>query len=212
MTDKDVKDNSFSIPPMSHTESTQRSLMDPSSPSAAAFPSSTRPLAMAPMNQQQHVSPYGPPPPSDQQPASASQPIQHAQAPEHQGQSYPQYSYDIQLRYPQPQQQLPPQQQQQQSQPLPPRTYANAPPYTGEPLPPMNYPPVDAAGQNYQFAAPVHAFDTTGQIPPIGMKPRVTATLWEDESTLCFQVDIKGTCVARREGIFLPISYPRSKY
>lgn len=42
--------------------------------------------------------------------------------------------------------------------------------------------------------------DTTGQVAPIGMKPRVTATLWEDESTLCFQVDVKGTCVARREG------------
>ena len=42
--------------------------------------------------------------------------------------------------------------------------------------------------------------DTTGQIPPPGMKPRVTATLWEDEGTFFFQVDVKGTCVARREG------------
>jgi hypothetical protein len=45
--------------------------------------------------------------------------------------------------------------------------------------------------------------DTTGQIAPVGSKPRVTATLWEDEGTLCFQVDVKGTCVARREGEFL---------
>lgn len=44
------------------------------------------------------------------------------------------------------------------------------------------------------------AGDTTGQVAPPGMKPRVTATLWEDEGTLCFQVDVKGTCVARREG------------
>lgn len=51
---------------------------------------------------------------------------------------------------------------------------------------------------NYQFASP-QSMDTTGQVAPVGMKPRVTATLWEDESTLCFQVDVKGTCVARRE-------------
>lgn len=55
--------------------------------------------------------------------------------------------------------------------------------------------------------APGHAyppnpqpFDTTGQVAPPGMKPRVTATLWEDEGSLCFQVEAKGVCVARREG------------
>ncbi|KAL7270670.1 hypothetical protein RUND412_006615 [Rhizina undulata] len=42
-------------------------------------------------------------------------------------------------------------------------------------------------------------FDTTGQHAPPGMKPRVTATLWEDEGSLCFQVEAKGVCVARRE-------------
>ncbi|RCI08446.1 hypothetical protein L249_8881 [Ophiocordyceps polyrhachis-furcata BCC 54312] len=42
-------------------------------------------------------------------------------------------------------------------------------------------------------------FDTTGQHPPAGMKPRVTATLWEDEGSLCFQVEARGICVARRE-------------
>lgn len=45
-------------------------------------------------------------------------------------------------------------------------------------------------------------FDTTGQIAPPGMKPRVTATLWEDEGSLCFQVEARGICVARREGAF----------
>ncbi|KAJ9626314.1 hypothetical protein H2203_003946 [Taxawa tesnikishii (nom. ined.)] len=44
-----------------------------------------------------------------------------------------------------------------------------------------------------------HTFDTTGQIAPHGMKPRVTATLWEDEGSLCFQVEANGVCVARRE-------------
>ncbi|KAL2157335.1 hypothetical protein VTH06DRAFT_6153 [Thermothelomyces fergusii] len=42
-------------------------------------------------------------------------------------------------------------------------------------------------------------FDTTGQIAPPGVKPRVTATLWEDEGSLCFQVEARGICVARRE-------------
>ncbi|KAI2769602.1 hypothetical protein DTO012A8_5415 [Penicillium roqueforti] len=30
-------------------------------------------------------------------------------------------------------------------------------------------------------------------------RPRVTATLWEDEGSLCYQVEAKGVCVARRE-------------
>lgn len=42
--------------------------------------------------------------------------------------------------------------------------------------------------------------DTTGQVAPPGMKPRVTATLWEDEGSMCFQVEAKGVCVARRDG------------
>ena len=45
-----------------------------------------------------------------------------------------------------------------------------------------------------------NSFDTTGQVAPPGVKPRVTATLWEDEGSLCFQVEAKGVCVARREG------------
>ena len=45
-----------------------------------------------------------------------------------------------------------------------------------------------------------HFADASGQVAPPGMKPRVTATLWEDEGTLCFQVECKGMCVARREG------------
>ena len=52
------------------------------------------------------------------------------------------------------------------------------------------------AGANGQMPAP---FDTTGQLAPAGMKPRVTATLWEDEGSLCFQVEAGGVCVARRE-------------
>ena len=47
--------------------------------------------------------------------------------------------------------------------------------------------------------------DTTGQVAPPGMKPRVTATLWEDEGSLCFQVEAEGVCVARREGKPYPV-------
>ncbi|KAF1984321.1 hypothetical protein K402DRAFT_406012 [Aulographum hederae CBS 113979] len=65
------------------------------------------------------------------------------------------------------------------------------------PLPAMTAPGSGGLGgsQNYQ----PHSFDTTGQVAPPGMKPRVTATLWEDEGSLCFQVEAKGVCVARRE-------------
>lgn len=41
--------------------------------------------------------------------------------------------------------------------------------------------------------------DPSGQVAPAGMKPRVTATLWEDEGCMCFQVETKGVCVARRD-------------
>lgn len=55
-------------------------------------------------------------------------------------------------------------------------------------------------GGAQQYAAqPGHQYDTTGQVAPPGMKPRVTATLWEDEGSLCFQVEANGVCVARRE-------------
>lgn len=46
---------------------------------------------------------------------------------------------------------------------------------------------------------PQQNYDTTGQVAPPGMKPRVTATLWEDEGSMCFQVEAKGVCVARRD-------------
>ncbi|KIW10273.1 hypothetical protein PV08_11235 [Exophiala spinifera] len=55
-----------------------------------------------------------------------------------------------------------------------------------------------APNQGYS-AQQQQPYDTTGQVAPPGMKPRVTATLWEDEGSLCFQVEAKGVCVARRE-------------
>lgn len=130
-----------------------------------------------------HFSPYGPPAqgngngqPYLPQPEQ-SQGSQDGQT----SNQYPQYSYDIRLRYPQ---------DTARSYPPPPSQQP------GPQLPPMSVPGQD----NGDYAAQSMNMDTTGQIAPIGAKPRVTATLWEDEGTLCFQVDVKGTCVARREG------------
>ena len=62
--------------------------------------------------------------------------------------------------------------------------------------------PVSAPGYGNKTGAPMqgYVYDPTGQMAPPGAKPRVTATLWEDEGSLCYQVEAKGVCVARREG------------
>jgi hypothetical protein len=65
-------------------------------------------------------------------------------------------------------------------------------PYTPDPTPP-------SITRHFQYPHAQQPFDTTGQVAPTGAKPRVTATLWEDEGSLCFQVEAKGVCVARRE-------------
>lgn len=71
----------------------------------------------------------------------------------------------------------------------------------------MPLPPMSAAQQGVlpgtSYQSQPHPFDNTGQQAPPGMKPRVTATLWEDEGSLCFQVEAKGICVARREGTYI---------
>lgn len=62
--------------------------------------------------------------------------------------------------------------------------------------------PVAPSGYGNNTGAPLqgYIYDPTGQVAPPGAKPRVTATLWEDEGSLCYQVEAKGVCVARREG------------
>lgn len=70
---------------------------------------------------------------------------------------------------------------------------------------PSSQPVLPLPGVGAQTGMATHySFDTTGQHPPPGMKPRVTATLWEDEGSLCFQVEARGICVARREGRSCP--------
>lgn len=70
-------------------------------------------------------------------------------------------------------------------------------PQASLPLPTMASNVQPPPGTNQQYSQ--QTYDTTGQIAPPGMKPRVTATLWEDEGSLCFQVEANGVCVARRE-------------
>ncbi|BCR89117.1 uncharacterized protein ACHE_50315S [Aspergillus chevalieri] len=68
------------------------------------------------------------------------------------------------------------------------------------PLPAVTNPSVAPPyGNTSGSPAQGYVYDTTGQIAPPGAKPRVTATLWEDEGSLCYQVESKGVCVARRE-------------
>ncbi|KAF7719450.1 Cell pattern formation-associated stuA-like protein [Penicillium ucsense] len=57
------------------------------------------------------------------------------------------------------------------------------------------------SGYGNTTGSPMQGFvyDPSGQVAPPGAKPRVTATLWEDEGSLCYQVEAKGVCVARRE-------------
>lgn len=42
------------------------------------------------------------------------------------------------------------------------------------------------------------ANSTLGQLQPPGIRPRVTTTMWEDEKTLCYQVDANNVSVVRR--------------
>jgi len=73
----------------------------------------------------------------------------------------------------------------------------NAPPAVSNPMGASQHvlPLPNQTGMPNQY----QGLDTTGQVAPPGMKPRVTATLWEDEGSLCFQVEARGICVARRE-------------
>ena len=124
-----------------------------------------------------HSSPYAPPPQGGGQPYALPPPQQGQEV--HPSGQYPQFSFDIQMRYPlDPNRPYPPPPQQQS----------------------LQLPPMATMEMQGGYAQQEMVGDTTGQVAPPGVKPRVTATLWEDEGTLCFQVDVKGTCVARREG------------
>ncbi|KAI1093181.1 apses-domain-containing protein [Rostrohypoxylon terebratum] len=75
----------------------------------------------------------------------------------------------------------------------------SAPPVSGPMGGAQNVLPLPGVATQGGMQNQYQGFDTTGQVAPPGMKPRVTATLWEDEGSLCFQVEARGICVARRE-------------
>lgn len=109
------------------------------------------------------------------------------------------YSHQPPLLQPGPGQYPPP-----QSAAYPHYSYPNGiTPQNGPPaVSASNVLPLPQLGNQQGMAGPYQPasnYDTTGQVAPAGMKPRVTATLWEDEGSLCFQVEAKGICVARRE-------------
>jgi len=162
--------------------------MSEGNPPSTALPTGNYPASEMDRPQaSMHVSPYSPTSNRVLQPYAL--PPQHEQNQDVQSPGqFQQYSYDIQLRYPAPSPSFP------------------APSMAGRFEPPRELPAplpsMTAIQSQGAFGAPME-MDTTGQVPPPGVKPRVTATLWEDEGTLCFQVDVKGTCVARREGKYL---------
>jgi len=97
--------------------------------------------------------------------------------------------------------------QQSQHSQYPQSSYSNGyeyrpaaePHYTHQP--PMALPSMSSPiPQGYD---PPPTMDTSGQIAPPGMRPRLTTSVFEEEGSLCFQVDVDGICVARREGQYL---------
>ncbi|CDK26166.1 unnamed protein product [Kuraishia capsulata CBS 1993] len=65
--------------------------------------------------------------------------------------------------------------------------------------------PNTSGGASYysqEIPQPRQPFPVVGQDlppPPDGSKPRISITFWEDENTLCYQVDARGIPVSRRQ-------------
>ncbi|KAM9926127.1 hypothetical protein OXX59_003429, partial [Metschnikowia pulcherrima] len=53
-----------------------------------------------------------------------------------------------------------------------------------------------ASAQSETLSLPANS--SVGQYQPPGIRPRVTTTMWEDEKTLCYQVDANNVSVVRR--------------
>ncbi|KAI8884423.1 apses-domain-containing protein [Backusella circina FSU 941] len=58
-------------------------------------------------------------------------------------------------------------------------------------------PPLPPPSRSYSFSS--NASNTLPQIPSPMQRPKLTTTVWEDEGTICYQVDAKSVCVARRQ-------------
>ncbi|ODV65095.1 apses-domain-containing protein [Hyphopichia burtonii NRRL Y-1933] len=147
------------------------------------------------MNQQQQ----------QQQPQQQPQP----QQPQHQSTNAPQYPYGAApYNYSLYQQSIP---QSQISQPQP-QHYNQLPTGSSNPAAAATAVAASApttapttANTNYTASTPIQTdtlntanTSTVGQYQPPGIRPRVTTTMWEDEKTLCYQVDANNVSVVRR--------------
>lgn len=64
---------------------------------------------------------------------------------------------------------------------------------------PLSVPPLSTKGSLSSDAmAATGGNSSVGQYQPPGIRPRVTTTMWEDEKTLCYQVDANNVSVVRR--------------
>lgn len=52
--------------------------------------------------------------------------------------------------------------------------------------------------QSLPSVPPIPSSNATS--PSTAQRPRITTSLWDDEGTVCYQVDVRGICVARRQG------------
>lgn len=75
---------------------------------------------------------------------------------------------------------------------------SGAPVSTSAATAPLSVPPLSAKGSVSSETAGSGGNSSVGQYQPPGIRPRVTTTMWEDEKTLCYQVDANNVSVVRR--------------
>lgn len=63
---------------------------------------------------------------------------------------------------------------------------------------PLSVPPLPAKASLSSDTLASGGNSSVGQYQPPGIRPRVTTTMWEDEKTLCYQVDANNVSVVRR--------------
>ncbi|KAI8343962.1 hypothetical protein BC941DRAFT_464201 [Chlamydoabsidia padenii] len=84
-------------------------------------------------------------------------------------------------------------------------TSTNAPNWTSPTSPPTNgyswpnstYPPPYPYHHHRPFSSSTSCYPLPTHTPI--QRPKLTTTVWEDEGTVCYQVDAKSVCVARRQ-------------
>lgn len=61
-------------------------------------------------------------------------------------------------------------------------------------------PPPPTAPSYYYYPTPTSPTQHQPPPTPPNTYPKLTTSVWEDQNTLCYQVDVNGVCVARRQG------------